>query len=205
MTATAKAAPRRSELLDVAIACFYEKGYAQTTLQDIADRMGFTKAAIYYYAKNKEELLVEIYSGIVEPAIANARALIDESEADAESDGATVFVALIEQHLRTFLSNVEANAVFEVQNVTLSDPAKKQIQALSREYNNILLDVCEKGMTDGSITAGNAVVKVNATIGMCNSAHRWYRPGGKFTVDEVIQELAGIVEAGIRTGSRTAR
>ena len=132
MTATAKAAPRRSELLDVAIACFYEKGYAQTTLQDIADRMGFTKAAIYYYAKNKEELLVEIYSGIVEPAIANARALIEESELDAESDGATVFVALIEQHLRTFLSNVEANAVFEVQNVTLSDPAKKQIQALSR-------------------------------------------------------------------------
>jgi len=87
----------------------------------------------------------------------------------------------------------------------LSDPDKKQIQALSRGYNNILLDLCEKGMTDGSITAGNAVVKVNATIGMCNSAHRWYRPGGKFTVDEVIQELAGIVEAGIRTGSRTAR
>ena len=57
---SAQAAPRRAELLDVAISLFYEKGYAHTTLQDIADGMGFTKAAVYYYAKTKEELLVEI-------------------------------------------------------------------------------------------------------------------------------------------------
>ena len=75
MTAAVKPAPRRGELLDAAISLFYEKGYAHTTLQDIADRMGFTKAAIYYYAKNKEELLVEIYIAIVEPAIADAREL----------------------------------------------------------------------------------------------------------------------------------
>ena len=111
---------RRAELLDVATQLFYEKGYAHTTLQDIADRMGFTKAAIYYYAKNKEELLVEIYTAIVEPAIARARELAAASGAD----GATVFVALIEQHLQTFLRNVEANAVFDVQNFSLSEPAK---------------------------------------------------------------------------------
>ncbi len=197
MTAAAKPAPRRAELLEAAISLFYEKGYAHTTLQDIADRMGFTKAAIYYYAKNKEELLVEIYTAIVEPAIANARALV----AQPAENGAARFVGLIEQHLQTFLHNVEANAVFEVQNFSLSDPAKRRIQALGREYNNVLLSVYESGIADGSITDANPKIAVNAIIGMCNSAHRWYRPRGRFATNQVIAQLVGLVESGIRPPS----
>lgn len=198
MTTDIKTAPRRAELLDVATHLFYEKGYAHTTLQDIADRMGFTKAAIYYYAKNKEELLVEIYTAIVEPAIARAR----ELSAEPTGDGATLFVALIEQHLRTFLHNVEANAVFDVQNFSLSEPAKKRIQALAREYHAVLRKVYDAGIADGSIAPGNSTIAVNAVIGMCNSAHRWYRPRGRFSADGVITELLGLVSTGIRTTHR---
>ena len=198
MNAETRAATRRAELLEVATQLFYEKGYAQTTLQDIADRMGFTKAAIYYYAKNKEELLVEIYTAIVEPTIARARELAAASGAD----GATVFVALIEQHLQTFLRNVEANAVFDVQNFTLSEPARTRIQALGRDYHAILRRVYDTGIADGSIAPGNSTVAVNAVIGMCNSAHRWYRRDGRFGADRVISELVGLVATGIRTATR---
>lgn len=194
MSSSARSAPRRGELLDVAIALFYEKGYENTTLQDIADRMGFTKAAIYYYAKNKEELLVEIYTSIVEPAIADAQSMA----ARPAPDGATRFVRLIEQHLQTFLSNIEANAVFEVQNFSLSDLAKRRIQSLARTYDNILREVYDAGIADGSIAAGDSAIAVNAVIGMCNSAHRWYRPRGKYSVDQVIKELVSLVETGIR-------
>lgn len=196
MTGETKAPPRRAELLQVATQLFYEKGYAHTTLQAIADRMGFTKAAIYYYAKNKEELLVEIYEAIVEPAITRARELASRST----DDGATLFVALIDQHLRTFLHNVEANAVFDVQNFSLSEPAKKRIHALGRDYDAVLRKVYDAGIADGSIAPGNSTIAVNAVIGMCNSAHRWYRPRGKFSADRVITELVGLVAGGIRTG-----
>lgn len=195
MTARGKIAPRRAELLDVAIALFYEKGYAHTTLQDIADRMGFTKAAIYYYAKNKEDLLVEIYTAIVAPAITNAR----ELAAAPATDGATRFISLIEQHLQTFLRNVEANAVFEVQHFSLSKPAKRRIQALGREYNNVLRKVYESGIADGSIRPQNSTIAVNAIIAICNSVHRWYRPRGRSSADQVIDQLVAIVATGIRT------
>lgn len=195
MSGDTKVAPRRAELLGVATHLFYEKGYPHTTLQDIADRMGFTKAAIYYYAKNKEELLVEIYAEIVEPAIQRARELVAKST----DDGATQFVALVEQHLATFLHNVEANAVFDVHNVSLSEPAKKRIQSLGREYHAVLRKVYEAGIADGSIAPGNSTIAVNAVIGMCNSAHRWYRPRGKFSADRVIAELVALVATGIRT------
>ena len=192
---TPKSAPRKAELLEVATQLFYQKGYAHTTLQDIADRMGFTKAAIYYYARNKEELLVEIYEAIVEPAIGRARELAAASSAD----GATVFIALIRQHLETFLHNVEANAVFDVQNFSLSEPARTRILHLGRAYHAVLQAVYDAGVADGSIAGGNSTIAVNAVIGMCNSAHRWYRPRGAFGADRVITELVDLVANGIRT------
>lgn len=202
MTAPGRTAPRRAELLEVATALFHEKGYAHTTLQDIADRMGFTKAAVYYYAKNKEDLLVEIYTAIVVPAIATAKQIA----AAPAADGATKFLALIEEHLRTFLRNVQANAVFDVQHFSLSDPAKRRIQALRREYTTILRKVYEAGIADGSIRPGDSGIAVNAIIAMLNSVHRWYRPRGGLPAEELIRQLLAIVADGVRaTGTRQRR
>ncbi|MGH9099492.1 MAG: TetR/AcrR family transcriptional regulator, partial [Acidimicrobiales bacterium] len=40
--------PTRDRILDTALLLFTEKGFDATSLQEIADRLGFTKAAIYY-------------------------------------------------------------------------------------------------------------------------------------------------------------
>ena len=195
MTAPARpAAPRRAQLLQVATTLFFEKGYPHTTLQDIADRMGFTKAAVYYYAKNKEELLVEIYTGIVLPALADARTI---AQSDA-ADGATRFSSLVANHLGIFLQNIEANAVFEVQHSSLSAPARTRVQALAREYTEVLLAVYEAGVADGSIRPGHPAIVVNAVVGLCNSVHRWYRPTGRFTAPQVADELLALVDAAVR-------
>src|SRR6267142_172388 len=47
-------------LLEAAI-CFNKKGYHGTTIEDIAERVNVTKAALYYYVKNKEELLFKCH------------------------------------------------------------------------------------------------------------------------------------------------
>jgi len=45
---------RPQEILDAALACFAEKGFAATRMDDIADRAGVTKGTIYLYFQNKE-------------------------------------------------------------------------------------------------------------------------------------------------------
>ncbi|MFV0463944.1 MAG: TetR/AcrR family transcriptional regulator [Nostocoides sp.] len=194
MNADSKNAARHAELLDVAISLFYEKGYAHTTLQDIADHMGFTKAAIYYYAKNKEELLIENYAAIVEPATAQARQLASVTT----MDGAGRFESIIDHHLRTFLRNIEANAVFEVQSTSLSPAGTARIHELGRAYDTILRGVYQEGIDDGSLVPAEASVAVNAVIGMCNSVHRWFRPKGRYDVDQVIDQLLSIITSGVR-------
>ena len=49
--------PRREQIIDRAVALMQEKGYLGTSIQDVADELDFTKAAFYYFVKNKEELL----------------------------------------------------------------------------------------------------------------------------------------------------
>ena len=55
---------RRSQILRIATALFREKGYNGTSLEDIADRVGFTKPAIYYYFDSKEDLLFAIVEAV---------------------------------------------------------------------------------------------------------------------------------------------
>jgi DNA-binding transcriptional regulator YbjK len=48
---------RREDVLDAAIAVFHERGYAATSIQDVAERVASSRAASYYYIESKEDLL----------------------------------------------------------------------------------------------------------------------------------------------------
>jgi AcrR family transcriptional regulator len=50
----------RDRILDVARELFTEQGYDATSLREIADRLGFTKAALYYHFQSKEQLLTAL-------------------------------------------------------------------------------------------------------------------------------------------------
>ena len=57
----AQRSPRREQIIERAVALMREKGYLGTSIQDMADELDFTKAAFYYFVKNKEELLYTIF------------------------------------------------------------------------------------------------------------------------------------------------
>ncbi len=51
----------RERILDVALELFNEQGYDKTSLREIAERLGVTKAALYYHFKSKEDILLELH------------------------------------------------------------------------------------------------------------------------------------------------
>jgi AcrR family transcriptional regulator len=51
----------RQHILDVALELFNEQGYDKTSLREIADRLGVTKAALYYHFERKEDILLELH------------------------------------------------------------------------------------------------------------------------------------------------
>src|SRR5271156_1295810 len=51
----------RERILDIALELFNEQGYDKTSLREIADRLGTTKAALYYHFERKEDILVALH------------------------------------------------------------------------------------------------------------------------------------------------
>jgi AcrR family transcriptional regulator len=62
MTMTVPTQPStRERILDIALELFTEHGYDKTSLRDIAERLGTTKAALYYHFARKEDILLELH------------------------------------------------------------------------------------------------------------------------------------------------
>jgi len=59
----------RQEIVDAAIIVFYEKGVSGTTLEQIAEKAGVTRGAIYHHYKNKHDLLAQVLEEVLEPLI----------------------------------------------------------------------------------------------------------------------------------------
>lgn len=72
----------RARILDVALELIADRGFAATSTREIAERLGVTKAALYYHFRTKDDLL----AAIVGPAMAELDALIERAGTDASPD-----------------------------------------------------------------------------------------------------------------------
>lgn len=74
---------RRSEILDVAQALFYSKGYKQTSVQDIIDGVGIAKGTFYHYFSSKNQLLDELIERMIGETIQMVNPVVEDKEMDA--------------------------------------------------------------------------------------------------------------------------
>src|SRR5216110_1790752 len=84
--ASAGATPRtdtRSRVQKVALELFAEQGYEKTSLREIAERLGVTKAALYYHFKSKEDIV----HSFTDDYFAEFDALLDSAKDQPRGDG----------------------------------------------------------------------------------------------------------------------
>jgi AcrR family transcriptional regulator len=93
-------ASTRARILSSAERLFLERGYHAATMQDVADRLGITKPALYYHFKSKAEIL----DSLLDPLTTELERLLDEAvETHGEQDNPAVQVALLTGWLDVFL------------------------------------------------------------------------------------------------------
>jgi AcrR family transcriptional regulator len=92
----------RTEILTVASELFTEQGYEATSLREIAERLGITKAALYYHFPSKDDIL----RALVEPVMGVVRELVERLEAARDvsewADALSWVVATMYEHMDFF-------------------------------------------------------------------------------------------------------
>ncbi|GGP08163.1 TetR/AcrR family transcriptional regulator [Oceanobacillus neutriphilus] len=70
---------RKAEILDASMKLFKEKGYLQTTTQNIINEVGISRGLLYYHFKNKEEILYILVEKSVKPLIGQMEIIVEDT------------------------------------------------------------------------------------------------------------------------------
>lgn len=68
---------RRADILKAAFACFAERGFAMTRMEDVAARAGIAKGTVYLHFPDKEALFISLVSGIASPILGEVGAVVE--------------------------------------------------------------------------------------------------------------------------------
>jgi len=196
----ARYASRQEEILAEAARVFRERGYKQTTMDDIAEELGQTKASIYYYFDSKEELLFQICERAVDAALAHFE--------DIDRDGAPAaerFTKMMEEHFTSLSRNADVVTVFLQELWRTDHPRAKEIRSKQRRFQGAFEDLIVAGQRDGSFRSDlDARLVVFAFLGMSHAARTWM-PRGEWSSDEVGSTIGQIFAHGIFTEAPGSR
>src|SRR5271169_3138544 len=94
----------RERILEVSLELFNEQGYDKTSLREIAERLGVTKAALYYHFERKEDLLLELHLRLHQLG----RGILDQLDRmNDEREIVAAWPALLDQLIDEVLANRE--------------------------------------------------------------------------------------------------
>jgi AcrR family transcriptional regulator len=182
------AAGARGEIIDAALKLFATRGYRATSVQDLADELGYGKASLYHYVKSKNDILVAIHELFMRRLIDDANAVVagDGSAADKLRLIIVNFVDLVGRH------RAEATVVNEEMK-ELSPRTLKRVVAERDEYERMITRLVEEAQAAGDIDVADPHVAVRAILGMVNWCYRWLKVDGALSPREVGAQMAALV------------
>ena len=170
-------------ILSKSSSLFWEKGYAETSMKDIAGECGFRPANIYNFFENKEAILFEILHQEMEEILSPLRMLKNNREIHPFQG----LKLVIDNHLRLTLGEKRnSKLLFDSGLNNLSDKNRKKIIKLRDEYDKICISVVEAGVEQGFFSCENVRLAVYCIASMIARSRIWYTPEGEYSVDYII-------------------
>lgn len=187
---------------EAAVRVFRAKGFRVTTLHDIAGEAGMSRASLYYYVGSKEQLFRDVVSDAVTANIADAERVVAEDQ-PADAKLARLIALLMESferhypYLYVFVQEDFSKLGGDAGRV--NGPWEATVQDWNKRYLDLVKQVVADGIASGDLrTALPSGVIANCVIGMTNSSHAWFRPGGLMDAAEIGAGMARMILAGLR-------
>lgn len=186
---------QKGRMLRAAARCFNEKGYSGSSLKDVAAILGLTDAALYYYVRNKEELVYLCYlrAGDV------GREAMDRAIAEG-SDGLDTVRRYLRYHVAAMTGDEGPLAIMS-EIPSLQPAHRDRILDISRRHSARFEALLEQGIGDGSIAPCDVRMTGNAIMGALNWVPKWFR-GDADVAAQVVAEFPQILSAGLAAGDR---
>jgi AcrR family transcriptional regulator len=188
---------RRQQIITAAADVFRSKGFEATSLHDVAAAVHTDRASLYYYISSKEELFHEV---VYTAALAN----VERAEAIQGGPGTSreKIRALVMSLMMSFEEHYPYLYVYIQENMnqfgSKDDPWAADMWELNARYEKAVVAVVQQALNDGEIRpVASARVITYGIVGMVNWSHRWYRPTGGLSSEEIGEAYASILLEGL--------
>lgn len=180
-------------LVDAATSLFAQRGFENTSVQDVCDAVGVTKGAMYYYFKSKDELLYEIYGRML-------RLQMEHLVAVADSD-----LPLLER-VRQIFSEVVVTSIAHMHQAVifwrslhqLNPEMQATVRNERRRYHQRFHALLVEGVDSGQIrTDISPDVIIDFFFGSVHHLSMWFKETGPLTSEEVGDQFAELMLSGI--------
>ena len=188
---------RLDEIYRTAAEIIFEKGFDATSMNDIAEAVGMTKAGVYHYIPGKKDLLFALMSYALDhldqDVIVPARAI-----ADAE----TRLHFIIKNHVKliTGENGDKGNGLISILTDELAGLTKahrRKIIERKREYLDLVRTTMDELKAAGKLQDLDTTVCAFTIFGTVMWLARWYRPGGRLKGAQIADEITKIATSGM--------
>jgi AcrR family transcriptional regulator len=182
----------QQEILEHATRLFALRGYAGTSLQDIADAVGLTRPALYYYVKGKDELLAKLVAEITEESAASIGAIARR----ADLDPAAKLRAIVKASVQRQAEHAARFRLLLLSEAELPAEIAAAHEAGRRAVLKSIAGVINRGVEEGVFRPVDARIVALGVLGMNNWVAWWFTPD-RDRIETVAEELADLAVASL--------
>lgn len=184
---------KREALLREAAAAFNQRGYHATSLDDIANSLGVTKAALYYYYPNKQKLLAACLERLMETSLKSLERAIAEGK-----NGREKIKLALEYYLLSLIDEMNCCVIVTEDDALLPEDHKEHIKVRDR-YEQALRDLVREGIEDGSIVPCDPKLVTLTFLGSVHWVPKWFSHDRKWSGQELAAMMSALLDRALST------
>ncbi|MDE3249635.1 MAG: TetR/AcrR family transcriptional regulator [Bacteroidota bacterium] len=188
-----KNSTRKETIVDTAARLFRERGFAATSMRDLAEQVGVEAASLYNHISSKAEILQELCFKVANQFISN----IDKIEAE-DSPAIKKIEAILRFHIRQMLNHYEEVYVSDREWKHLTDPYLSNIRNQRRVYRQRIASIIEEGIRKNEIKKIDAPTAVLIMLHAVSGIESWHRSKQKISGEILEENMISILIEGLQ-------
>jgi AcrR family transcriptional regulator len=183
---------KRDAVILAAARAFRERGYHNTSLDDLAASLKVTKPTLYLYVPSKEAILFECFRA----GLAQIQATLKECESAAGPARERLF-AFIRGYAAAIVGDF-GWCMLRAEDQHLGAAMSRRIKLLKAGIDKRMRALIEAGVADGSIRACDTRMTAFALAGALNWMGHWYREDASLKPHEIADRFIDVFNHGLR-------
>lgn len=184
----------KANIIKQSILLFAQKGFGQTSIQDIVDSLGVTKGTFYYYFSSKEELLNDIHITYIQNLLERQNHILSNTVKTYKEKLSDIVGILITD----IKENGPSARVYFRELMHLNEDNVKEIKEKRDQFRANIENVLKQGVDTGEFRKQLRVDIVTfGILGIANWSYTWYNPEKELNEQELAQIFVDMILNGI--------